>query len=142
VNALSSDEKRFRTIVVDDSPLMVRTICRFLESLDNIEVVGKTTDPIRALEQLAELDADLILVDLQMSGINGLELTRIIRQRFPCVRVIIITVWGMEFRLSTRAAGAHGFVCKCELHAALPAEIQRIFSPKPEAIETLVESNL
>jgi DNA-binding NarL/FixJ family response regulator len=140
VNALRSDEKRrIRTIVVDDSPLMVRTICRFLESQENIELVAKTTEPRRALEQLSELGADLILVDLQMSGINGLDLTRIIRKRFPCVRVIIITVWGLEFRLSTRAVGAHGFVCKRELHDALPAEIQRIFTPKPEALHAFSE---
>jgi DNA-binding NarL/FixJ family response regulator len=143
MNAAGSEPlTRIRTMVVDDSAPMLRTICRFLETEENIEVVGKTTDPKKAIPLIAATLPNLVLVDLQMNELNGLELTQLIRKSFPAVRIVIVTVWGFEFRLSSRAAGAHGFVCKRQLHESLPAEIRRIFSHPPELVDDSVVCNL
>jgi HlyD family secretion protein len=123
------DTKRIRTLVVDDSPNARHAICYFLETQENIEIVGVAGDGQQALAQVEALQPDLVLMDMQMPEMNGLEATTQLRKLFPDIRVIIVTLYDSpESRTACRDSGAHGFVAKNRLHQDLPEEIQRIFS--------------
>ena len=113
-------------LVVDDSPAMLAVVC---EHFPINAIIGTATDGLHALEQAEALRPQLILMDLRMPRMNGLEATSIIRKSFPAIRVIIMTLDDTpEIRAVCRAAGAHGFVSKLWLHRDLELEIGRVFS--------------
>lgn len=121
-------EKCLRVFVVDDSPLSVQTICSFLETQENVAVVGTASNGRQALERVEALRPDLVLMDIQMPEMNGLEVTVRLRRDFLTTRVVIVTVHDSPaVRFTARASGAHGFVDKNRLCQELPAEIQRLF---------------
>jgi len=124
--------RRIRTLVVDDSAPALRTICAFLETLGNIEVVGTAGDGCQALERAETLQPDLVLMDLQMPGLSGATATERLRERFSHMVIIIVTVHeGGDVRRLCRDAGAHGFISKDRLGDELPSLIRRIFYPHP-----------
>lgn len=133
------EPKRIRTLVVDDAPPVVQAICSFLERQRDIEVVGTAGDGRQALAQVEALRPDLVLMDMQMPDMSGLEATLKLRKDFPATRVIIVTAHDSpEVHMACQASGAHGFVAKSRLYQELVAEIRRLF-PRPgsEVSETV-----
>lgn len=119
---------KIRVLVVDDSAQMVRLLSTFLETLAGIEVVGTASDGIGALQQAESLSPDLILMDLQMPRLGGLEATRQLRKQFPAIRVIIVTSHDTEeARKASLAAGANAYVAKDRLKRDLTVEISHLF---------------
>ncbi len=128
MNKSSKGKKRIQILVVDDSPLALQTTCSFLETQPTIEIVGTARDGRQALEQVETLRPDLVLMDIQMPEMNGLEATRQLRSHSPGTRVILVTSHDtQEARSAALASGAHGFVPKDRLHKELAAEIRRFF---------------
>jgi len=124
--------RKTRTLVVDDSPVVAKLLCSFLETLENVEVVGTAASGQEALEAAEALLPDLVLMDFDMPGMNGLEATAQLRIRFPETRIVIVTMHDLlELRSACQLAGATGFVSKTELARQLPALIRQIF-PDPE----------
>ena len=124
----SRRKKRIRTLVVDDSPRARHAVCYFLEGQEDIEVVGTAPDGRQALEQVESLRPDLVLMDIQMPEMNGLETTQQVCARFPKTRVIMITLHdGPGVGAKVMESGAHGFVPKSRLPQTLPREIHRVF---------------
>jgi len=122
-------EKRIQTLVVDDSQEMLKVICTFLKTLEFLSVEATAENGEKALQLVESLRPDLVLMDLQMPVMDGLEATRRIRQRFPDVRVILVTLHeNPDVRPACEAAGAHGYVPKRRLVKDLAAEIRRIFA--------------
>lgn len=121
--------KHLRILVVDDSPAFVRTLCAFLENCPNcpnVKIVGLADNASQALVTIGELQPDLVLMDLQMAGMNGLEATSEIRHRFPGMAVVIVTsheVPGLE--RVCHESGACGFVKKSRLYEDLPDVLAR-----------------
>jgi len=68
-----------RAIVVDDEPLAIRRLCRSLEQIEGVEVVGSTTSPRKAIAMIGAQKPDLVLLDIAMPGFNGFELLERIR---------------------------------------------------------------
>ena len=117
-----------QVLVVDDSHLMVRFLCELLESQPGIRVIGAAQSGLQAIEQVETLLPDLVLLDLQMPGMNGLAVLQHLRERFPGIKVVIITSHSdPAVREACLAHGAHGFLAKLGLPQFLPAEIQRLF---------------
>jgi NarL family two-component system response regulator LiaR len=117
--------------VVDNSARMRQILRAFLEKQDCVEIVGVASDGAEALELAESLRPDLVLMDIQMPRMNGLEATAQLRRHYPRVRVIVITgLDGAEPKAAALASGAHGFVAKSRLSGDLLAEIRRIF-PQP-----------
>jgi len=140
--AMSVEDKRrptlpyvcrpIRTLVVDDAAIMRETLCAFLETQDNIEVVGTADDGREAQEKVAWLSPELVLMDVEMAEMNGLDAARAIVRRFPQVRIIFLTVHdNAETRTACVESGGHGFVSKAHLHKQLPQEISRLFAVSP-----------
>lgn len=104
---------RIRLLVVDDHAV-VRGGLRFvLAGADDIEIVGEAASGVEALEVVARLTPDLVLMDVMMPEMDGITATRELRQRFPRVRVLALTSFG-EGELVQRAlqAEAIGYLLK------------------------------
>lgn len=100
-------------LLVDDHPLMVQALQNFFETDDEFEVVGTASDGLEGVAACKELHPDLVLMDLQMPRMNGVEATQRIVEECPDVRVVILTTFAsLDFVLPALRAGASGFLVK------------------------------
>lgn len=112
-----------RILVADDQPLFLETLATTLE-LDGLDVVGKAQDGLEAARLAGVLLPDVVLMDLDMPVMDGIEATLRIRQALPSARVVIVTGSDSADDVDrARTAGAAGYVTKDRLAADLSAAI-------------------
>ncbi|MDY7079808.1 MAG: response regulator transcription factor [Chloroflexota bacterium] len=101
-------------VLICDDQALIRDGLQMLLKLDkDIEVVGLAQDGAEAVEQVALHQPDLVLMDLKMPGMNGIEATRQIRTRWPAVKVLVLTTYDDdEWVFDAIRAGAAGFLLK------------------------------
>jgi len=104
-----------RILLVDDNPEFLNSAAHFLSTDPQIEIVGHALSGEDALEQVAQTQPDLVLMDLLMSDMNGLEATRRIKERPDAPRVVVLTLYDQpEYRAEAETARADGFITKSE----------------------------
>lgn len=104
-----------RVLVVDDSVVMRRMLSNMLEAIPCAEVVGTARDGVEGLKKIAQLQPDLVLLDVEMPGPNGIEILKAIRKEHPHTRVVMcssLTVRGSQTTMDALLAGADDFVTK------------------------------
>jgi DNA-binding NarL/FixJ family response regulator len=102
-----------RVLLADDQPLIRTGFRMILEETDDIDIVGEAQDGTEAVRRTGELSPDVILMDVRMPGVDGIEATRQIVARNPAARVLILTTFDLdEYAFSALRAGASGFVLK------------------------------
>jgi len=105
--------KPIRILIVDDHALFREGVNAILKSVPDIEIVGEVGTGREALTQATELTPDVILMDIQMPDLNGVEATRRILETQPGVGIIIVTMLEDDDSLfSAMRAGARGYVLK------------------------------
>lgn len=120
---------RIRTLVVDDNPTFLRSFSRMLSSYAELLVVGEASSAAGAVEQINSLHPDLVLMDMVMPDINGLEATRIIKSKPGAPRIIICTLHDdIRYETAATAAGADGFLAKSALSSSLLLTIRSLFN--------------
>ncbi|MCJ8010929.1 response regulator transcription factor [Paenibacillus sp. KQZ6P-2] len=103
----------FRVLIADDSAHAREAINEILAADDSFEVVGQAASGEEAVEMTENLMPDLILMDIQMQGIGGLEATRQIKLQYPYVKIVIITVSDDASHLfEALKQGAQGYLLK------------------------------
>ena len=111
-----------RVLVADDHAVVREGLRTFLRLQEGIEVVGEAADGDEAVGEAVRLGPDVVLMDLVMPGVDGIEAMRRIRDERPQTRVIVLTSFGDEDRLLPAVrAGAAGFLLK----SAQPQEVVR-----------------
>ena len=112
-----------RVVVVDDHTLVRQGIVGLLASQPDIEVVGQAGNAREAMTVIASVAPDVVLMDIAMPGQSGLDATREIRDRFPAVQVLVVTIHDREdYLFQALRAGAAGYVLKgAEVHDLLEA---------------------
>jgi DNA-binding NarL/FixJ family response regulator len=107
--------EKSKILVVDDHPLFREGLVRVLNQEKDLEVCGEAADNEEALKQLAALKPDLILMDITLEGMNGIELTKLIRGRHPKLPILVLSMH-KESLYADRAlrAGANGYIMKRE----------------------------
>ena len=102
-----------RILVAEDHPLFRKGIVSLLTSVPEFEVVGEAATGEEAVTCAAQLQPDVILMDLQMPNVNGIEATRRILQESPNIRVLVVTLFEDEDSVfMALRAGARGYVLK------------------------------
>jgi DNA-binding NarL/FixJ family response regulator len=104
-----------RVLVVDDQALVRAGFCVILDTADGIEVVGEASDGAAAVAQAATLQPDVVLMDVRMPGMDGLEATKIITARSSMIppKVVMLTTFDLDdYVYEALRAGATGFLLK------------------------------
>jgi len=108
-----STKPSIRVLLVDDHPLFRKGIASLLSSEPGFEVLGEASDGQEAIEKARDLMPDVILMDISMPGVNGLEATQRIKQEIPYVRIVILTVSDEDQNLfEAIKSGAQGYLLK------------------------------
>ncbi len=102
-----------RVVISDDHDLFRRGLRMVLEAEEDIEVVAEAADGQEAVARVEELAPDVVLMDVRMPRMGGIEATRLIRQLFPTTRIIVLTVSDEEDDIyGAVKAGANGYLLK------------------------------
>ncbi|WP_349616062.1 response regulator transcription factor [Azotobacter salinestris] len=116
-----------RIVLVDDHALVREGIRALLAVMPRIEVVGEAESAVEALELLARVPADLLLLDIGLKDTNGLELTRTLGRQYPDLKVLILSMYdNIEYVRTTIGAGACGYVLKDASSREIVAAIEAI----------------
>ena len=118
-----------RILIVDDHEMMRDGLRLLLEKQAEIEVVGTCGDIATAWQMIGDLKPSLVLMDVDLPDGSGLALTRHIREKFPAIKILILTGQsGRDAGGSAVAAGAHGYLDKTNASAELLIAIHTVFA--------------
>jgi DNA-binding NarL/FixJ family response regulator len=119
--------KKIKVLIVDDHTLVRDGIRSLLALTADIEIVGEAANGKEALEKVRRLIPDIVLMDLAMPIMSGLEATRRIRREFPATKVLALTQYDdSEYVIPVIEAGARGFVTKMSSSSELASAIQAV----------------
>ncbi len=135
---------KVRVLVVDDHAIVRDGICALLAVVGDIDVVGEAANGSEALKMIKELVPDVVLMDMAMPIMGGLEATRRIRKEFPRTRVLILTQYDdKEYVFPVIQAGASGFISKAAASSELAPGIRSVYRGdsylSPSVAKLLVE---
>ncbi len=105
--------KPHRLFVVEDQPVLLKNVLKVLSAFPELEVVGTAQEGESAVDQIGKLLPDVVLLDLELPGIDGIEVTRRLKVRCPQVEVLILTSFDDEQKVyEAMQAGASGYLVK------------------------------
>lgn len=136
-----------RVLLADDHELFLEGLKELIRKAPDIELAGQARDGLEALEQTALLGPDIVLMDMTMPRLNGIHAAQQIRDRFPEVRVLVLSMHGdRELIVESLKAGARGYVLKeCtsdELYRAIHAVVAGQYYLTPSLLPPLIEDYL
>ncbi len=118
-------------LIADDSSFIRKALCNVFEREQDFDVCGEAQNGWEAVEKAQELHPDLILIDLSMPVMNGLDATRVLKQMMPEVPVIMFSEYrGSSTEKEARTAGASALVSKFEHISVLLGKARRALQPK------------
>jgi len=121
-------QPKIRVLVADDHAIVRKGICALLATEPTIEVVGEAQDGREAMSKASKLQPDVILMDLVMPGMDGLEATRRIRACCPDTRILVLTSFaGDDQVFPAIKAGALGYLLKDSAPEDLVQAIQQVY---------------
>ncbi len=133
--------KKIRILLADDHALIRSGLATLLHGAGDVEVVGEASDGEEAIEKTTSLEPDVVVIDLSMPRLSGIEATKVITHRFPAVRVLVLTMYeNEEYVYQILRSGASGYVLKSarkdELLTAIRAVAkgEKFFSPRVSEI--------
>ncbi|HET6176217.1 MAG TPA: response regulator transcription factor [Candidatus Sulfotelmatobacter sp.] len=116
-----------RVLVVDDNESIRRGICQLLHSQADIKVVCEAANGADAVCKAREYLPDVVLLDVTMPNMNGLEAAQVLKQEFPSIQIIIVSQHDSRgFKWAALAAGVSGYVVKSNAARDLIPELRRI----------------
>jgi NarL family two-component system response regulator LiaR len=132
-----------RVLIVDDHPMVRTGLARLLEAYDELEVVGAAASGEEALALCHAAAPDVILIDLKLPGLDGLETIRLLKQQHPQVQAVALTSYeDSQMVLAAVQAGARGYLLKTAEGRQVRQAIGAVGAGRtflmPEAAEALV----
>jgi two-component system, NarL family, nitrate/nitrite response regulator NarL len=119
-----------KLLIVDDNDLFVSALEGFLETEASLEVIARAANGVVAVELAADLQPDVVLMDLSMPSVDGFEATAMVREQAPESAIVVLT--GSDDPADqerARAAGAAGYITKDRILGELVATIHSVTSP-------------
>jgi DNA-binding NarL/FixJ family response regulator len=141
------EERKVRIVLAEDHTILRAGLKSLLESTQKFLVVGEADNGRDAIRRVAELKPDLIIVDLSMPGLSGIDAIREIRDRYPLVKSLVLTVHcEEEYVHASLEAGASGYVLKDATQTELITAVERVLEGRtylsPDITEKVVSSYL
>ncbi|OGO45503.1 MAG: DNA-binding response regulator [Chloroflexi bacterium RBG_16_60_22] len=136
---------KIRVLVVDDHAIVRDGICALLNLTGDIEVVGEATNGTEALKRVPELNPDVVIMDISMPIMGGLEATRRIHRELPNTRILVLTQHDdKEYVFPVIEAGASGLISKAAASSELVSGIRAVHRGdsylSPSVAKLLVEN--
>lgn len=122
---------RARVLAVDDSPAFVHAAASLVSAAPSLRLVGAAASGDDAMELLTELKPDLVLLDVHMPGLDGVETARLIRDERPEAVVVLVSADPAGFETAGRAAGAVAVLDKRRLSSSMLEELWSKHRPEP-----------
>jgi two-component system, NarL family, nitrate/nitrite response regulator NarL len=120
-------QRLIRVLIVDDEPLFTEMLQALLQVEDGIEVIGKAQHGRQAVELANDLDPDVIVMDVSMPVMDGIDATREIRRQNPAATILILTGGSNITEIDqARTAGAAGYLTKDRIGGELVDEIRSL----------------
>jgi len=140
-------ENKLKIVLADDHTILREGLRALLTSDPDFEIVGEARDGREAVRCVEKLGPDLLLMDLSMPRMSGMDAIREIKKRYPATRIIALTVHKTEeYLLTTLQAGADGYVLKDATHDELVMAIKNVMGGKsylsPGVSEKVIEGYL
>ena len=138
---------KVRIVIAEDHTILREGLRSLLSSNPNFEIVGEAKDGREAIRCVEKLKPDLILTDLSMPRMNGMEAIKEIKRESPATKVLVLTVHkAEEYILATFRAGADGYILKDSTHSELVMAVRKVLGGKhyisPEISEKVIEGYL
>jgi DNA-binding NarL/FixJ family response regulator len=135
------DAAPIRVVLVDDDPLVRSGLALILGGADDVEVVGQAGDGRAGLATVAEHRPDVVLMDIRMPVMDGIEATTQLLGRPAPPKVIVLTTFGADDHVvRALAAGAHGFLLKDTAPADIVAAVRRVAAGEPMVSPAVLET--
>ena len=124
-------DKKIRIVLAEDHTILREGLRSLLTADPNFEIVGEAADGREAVRWVEKLGPDLVMMDLSMPRMTGMDAIREIKKRYPATKIIVLTVHkAEEYLRTTLQAGADGYVLKDATHAELMLAIQNVINGK------------
>lgn len=117
---------RIKVLIVDDHLIVREGITSILDLAKDIEVIGQASNAQETLSQISKLAPDIVLMDLRMPGIDGIQLTRLVRNKLPTCKVIILSLYDQYVGEAIKV-GARGYLLKDITLEYLVDSIKRVY---------------
>jgi DNA-binding NarL/FixJ family response regulator len=139
--------QKVRIVIAEDHTILREGLRSLLSSNPIFEIVGEAEDGREAIRCVEKFKPDLILTDLSMPRMNGMEAIKEIKKESPATKVLVLTVHrAEEYILATFRAGADGYILKDSTHSELVMAVKKVLSGKhyisPEISEKVIEGYL
>ena len=123
---------RIKVLIVDDHTLMREGIRALLDLVPDFDIVGEAANGKEAIDKVKELSPDVVLMDLAMPVMTGLEATRRIRKEFPQVKILALTQHeDSEYVIPIIRLGVQGFVTKMGASSEIVSAIRTVYNGEP-----------
>lgn len=152
---------KIRVAIVDDHSLIREGIKKLLELEDGLEISFLAEDGAEAIDKIERTETDVVLLDINMPNINGIETLKILKSKYPSVKVIMLTIHeATEYLIETINIGAEGYVLKdadisslvraiqkvvdgdIYIHPTLSGVLVKEYKKRDRSIDEVMESNL
>jgi DNA-binding NarL/FixJ family response regulator len=119
--------KKIRIVLVDDHPVVRKHVRRILQLVPGIDIVGEASNGVEALTLVEQLAPDVLLLDMEMPVLNGVEVARRLRAANSSVRILALSAYDdKEYVLEMLANGASGYLTKDEMPDYIIEAVQRV----------------
>jgi DNA-binding NarL/FixJ family response regulator len=120
-----------RVLVAEDCEPLRRFVCATIEKLPQFQIIGEASDGLAAIQKAQELQAEMILLDINLPKLNGFEVARRIREHFPQLKIIFFSA-DCAFQTAQEAfrMGAYGYIVKSDAGTELVPALEAVLQGK------------
>ncbi len=123
--------KACRVVIADDHTMLRRGICQVIETKKGVSVVGEASDGIELLSLLTTLSADLVILDISMPRMRGIEAAREIKSAYPNIKILFLSMHKRkEYLYQAFSAGANGYLLKEDTDTQLLTALDTLLAGK------------
>ena len=124
-----SPKERIRIFLTDDHEMVLEGLCQLLNTVREFDIVGRATSGFELMKKISKKPVDIILMDFSMPRMNGFEATKEVKEKFPEIKVIILSMYSSRKHVSQATeAGADGYISKSLGKKDIIEGIKKVFA--------------